>query len=170
MKPKTFSRGTKRLIWIRQKLEPLPAGDLKDSALMRIQSLDCSNPDKTLASCIPSADPPPEAAAWRKSLESANVGDDKYRSALAKTLRDLVCSGGDDAIYVGRGISRSPPLQSRFDAAGAAGIGLIDDLMNKDSKDCPVAAALTDADRANLLSVKQATGAAPKPTSAPGSP
>jgi len=154
----------------RKTMESIPAGDLRDQALDRIRRLDCSNPDKTLASCDPSAEPPPEAAAWRKSLEAANVGDDKYRSALAKTLKDLVCSGGDDAIYVGRGISRSPPLQSRFDAAGAAASGLIDDLMDKNSKDCPVAAALTDADRATLLSVKQPIEAAPKPASAPGSP
>jgi hypothetical protein len=29
--------------------------------------------------------------------------------------------------------------------------GLIDDLLNKDSGDCPVAASLTDADMARLL-------------------
>ena len=38
---------------------------------------------------------------------------------------------------------------SRLEAAGAAAIGLIGDLMDKG--DCPVAAALTDADRAKLL-------------------
>jgi hypothetical protein len=32
---------------------------------------------------------------------------------------------------------------------------LIDDLTDKASKDCPVAAALTDADRAKLLQIKQ---------------
>jgi hypothetical protein len=32
---------------------------------------------------------------------------------------------------------------------------MIDDLMNKDSKDCPVAASLTDADRAKLLQIKR---------------
>ena len=42
------------------------------------------------------------------------------------------------------------------DVAGGRAIDLIGELMNKDSKDCPVAAVLTDADRANLLRVKQA--------------
>ena len=129
---------------------------MRDIALDRIRRLDCADPDPTLASCDSSVDPPPEAVAWQKALEAASVDDEAYAVALAKTLKDLVCSGGDDAIYVVRGISRSGPLQSRFEAAGVAASGLIDDLMDKNSKDCPVAAALTDADRAKLMQIKQA--------------
>ena len=81
-----------------------------------------------------------------------------YAEALAKTLKGLVCSGGDDAIYVVRGYG----FQSRLKAAGAAASGLMDDLMNKDSKACPVAASLTDADRATLLQVKRDTEKADK--------
>jgi hypothetical protein len=50
-------------------INALAPGDLHDHALERIGSLDCSSSDKTLASCDPSAPPPPEAAAWRKALE-----------------------------------------------------------------------------------------------------
>jgi uncharacterized protein YjbI with pentapeptide repeats len=147
-------------------MDSIPPGNSRDEALDRIRKLDCANPDKMLASCDPSADPPPEAVAWRKALEAARVGDDAYRGTLANVLKDLVCSSGEDAIYVVRGISRpSLPIQDRLEAAGAAARGLIDDLMNKDSKDCPVAAALTDADRAKLLQIKQRIEAAPKPAS-----
>jgi hypothetical protein len=70
---------------------------------------------------------------------------------LQRTLNELICSGDDDAIYVVRGEG----FQSRLQAAGAAAPDMIDDLMNKDSKDCPVAASLTDADRAKLLQIKR---------------
>jgi hypothetical protein len=86
----------------------------------------------------------------------ASVSDAAYSEALAKTLKDLVCSGDRDAIYVVRGDSVfSPGAESRLQSPGAAAISLIDDLTDKASKDCPVAAALTDADRAKLLEIKQ---------------
>jgi len=95
------------------------------------------------------------AAAWRKALEAARINDTEYVIALAKVLRDLVCSGDDDAIYVVRGAGVLPAFQNRLEAAGPAAINLISDLMDKGSKDCPVAAALSDADRAKLLQIKQ---------------
>jgi hypothetical protein len=45
---------------------------------------------------------------------------------------------------------------SRLEAAGGAALGLIGELMDKDSKDCPVSAVLTDVDRARLLQIKHA--------------
>lgn len=137
---------------LRNTIDSLPQGDLRDKALERIQSLDCSSPETALASCKPSVDPPPEAIAWRETLEDARVGKKFYVEVLAKTLRNLVCSGdADDAIHVVRG----PGFRDRLQAAGVAASGLMDDLTNKDSKDCPVAASLTAADRANLLEIKQ---------------
>ena len=73
------------------------------------------------------------------------MDDEAYAKALAKTLKELVCAGDDEAIYVLRGAG----FQSRLEAAGPAASDLIDDLMNKDSKDCPVSALLTDADKAD---------------------
>jgi hypothetical protein len=116
-----------------------------------ITVLDCANPAPSLASCDPNVPPPPEAAAWRKALEAARVDDEVYAKALAGVLKGLICSGGDDAIYVARGEG----LQARLFVAGAAAIDLIDDLTNKDSKDCSVSTVLTDADRAALLGIKQ---------------
>ena len=146
---------------LRRGIESVPAGDLRDQALKRIQDLDCLNPDRTLDSCDPPwAWIPPlklalHAAAWRKALEAARINDTEYVIALAKVLRDLVCSGDDDAIYVVRGAGVLPAFQNRLEAAGPAAINLISDLMDKGSKDCPVAAALSDADRAKLLQIKQ---------------
>ena len=45
-------------------------GESLEDALDRIGSLDCANPDPTLASCDPSRAPPPQAAAWRESLKT----------------------------------------------------------------------------------------------------
>jgi uncharacterized protein YjbI with pentapeptide repeats len=142
---------------LRRVMESVPAGELRDRALNVIRSLDCA--DKTLASCDPDVPLPREAAAWREALEAANVDNETYAAALAKTLKELVCSGGDnDAIHILRGVG----FQSRLRDAGPAMSGLIDDLTNKDSKDCPVSASLTDADRAKLLQLKQEAGRARK--------
>ena len=134
-------------------MESLPAGDLRDKALDRIRSLDCANPDPTLASCDPSIPPPPEAAAWRKALEDARVDDAAYAKALAAELKTLVCSAGDDATYILRGLLRGARYhESRLEAAGVEAPALVDFIM---SKDCPVSAALTDADKAELLRIRQ---------------
>jgi hypothetical protein len=131
-------------------IEALAPGSPRDEALVHITDLDCADPDASLASCDPHVPPPPEAAAWRKTLEAARVDDVVYTQALAKVLEDLVCSGDDNAIHVVRGDG----FHYRLQAAGAAASDLIDDLANKDSKDCPVAASLTDDDRTALLAEK----------------
>jgi uncharacterized protein YjbI with pentapeptide repeats len=141
---------------LRKTIEALPDGTPRNHALANIRRLDCASQDKRLASCDPGAPLPSEAGAWKKALEAASVDDATYAEALAKSLKSLVCAGGDDAIYVVRGVSRSMPLQeSRLDAGGTAASDLIDDLMDKDSKDCPVAAALSDADRARLREIRR---------------
>lgn len=128
---------------------------------MSIQSLDCTNPDKTLASCDPSLPPPKEAVTWRNALEQATVKGEDYEEALAQSLQTTVCSGGDwgisfvwsgnDAIYVLRGLISN----ARLHVGRPEPQSLIDTLLNKESQDCPVSASLTDADRAELLQIKQ---------------
>jgi hypothetical protein len=123
--------------------------------LKNIRRLDCHSDDKTLASCNPdpSLSPPREAVDWRNALETAaRISETDYAAALARVLRALGCSGRDDAIYVVRGLGFRQRLQDDDDDAASS---LIDDIMNKDGKDCPVATALTDADRAKLLQIKQ---------------
>jgi hypothetical protein len=137
--------------FLQKMIESVPSDDLREKALTRIQIFDCLNLDKTLASCEPSEMPPPEAVVWRKVLEAASVDEKNYVLALTKVLEQLICSGDQDAIYVVRGRG----FQFRLAAAGPAAIRLIDNLLNKDSKDCPLFAPLTDADRAKLIEIKQ---------------
>jgi hypothetical protein len=112
----------------------VPPGRSRSHALARIQSLDCANPDKTLSSCDPSAAPPSHATEWRATLEAAGVDDKAYAKALAKILKDPVCSGSDDAIYIARGAG----FRARLLAARLAAPDLINDLTSKGSEDCPL--------------------------------
>ena len=133
---------------------PCPTCHVSDPPLDRIRSLNCASPDPTLASCdppfswIPPLVPPHEATDWRKSLEDAHDRDyAAYATTLAAELRSIVCSLGDNATYVLRGLMRE-----RLGATGPEAPALVDFIL---SKDCPVSASLTDADKANLLRIKQ---------------
>ncbi len=138
---------------LRQTMEALPPSVLRDNALLRIRSLDCADLDTTLASCDPSIPPPPEAAAWQKELEDARVDDSAYDKALAAALKRAVCTAGGNAIYVLRGFLSIAPGRSRLADAGPEAPALVDVIL---SSDCPVSAMLTDADKADLLRIKQA--------------
>ena len=123
-----------------------------EGSLDTINRLDCSSSNKTLASCDPSLSPPPEAVEWRSALENAaRIDESDYASALAASLKTLVCSDGEEATYILRGRG----FQSRLKDAGDEGRKLIGDITNKDNRDCPVSALLTDADRATLLRIKR---------------
>jgi hypothetical protein len=152
--------GDKAYQALRTTIESVAPGLLRDNALGRIQTLGCFRSAETPpASFDPSAPVPPEAEPWRKALEAASVKDTHYAVALAKALKSLVCSSDKDAIHVVRsgGFELLPGgFRFRLQAAGTATSDLIDDLTSKESKDCPVAASVTDADRAKLLQVKQA--------------
>jgi hypothetical protein len=141
---------------LRESLEQVPPGDIRDQAFNRIQRLACLSPDKTLASCDAAAKPPLEATAGRKMLEEASVDEKTFGETLAGVLRGLVCSGSDETIHVVRGLSRDAAgkYKARLEEAGAGESGLIDDLLDKNS-DCLVAATLTDADRTKLMRIKQ---------------
>ena len=143
---------------LQQLMDSIPPGPSRDMANERIQRLDCAGHDLKLASCDFSANPPFEATAWRKSLEGARVDDQTYGKALAAQMKRLACSDGDaDA-----NILRSAAFDLRLEDAGPPAIDLIHNLMNKDIKDCAVSSALTDADRARLLRIKQSIEAAKK--------
>lgn len=134
---------------LRKTIEALAPGDTRNYVLELIRALDCA--DKTLASCDPAS--PPAPSEWAKD---ALADEAPYRTALVPELRTLACSAFEDAVSVVRGRG----FGSRLEGAGAEAVKLIDDLMNKDGQDCPVSAALTDADRAKLLRIKQRTAPA----------
>jgi uncharacterized protein YjbI with pentapeptide repeats len=135
-------------------LQSLPSGRLRAEALKRIKILDCPSLDKTLQSCNPdpAATLPKEAADWKKALMAHVAKVEAYRAALAESLQALFCSGDENEAFVVRTVSKSGQQLQR---AGPAASGLIEKLLSKNSNDCPVAASLTDADRATLLRIKQ---------------
>jgi uncharacterized protein YjbI with pentapeptide repeats len=135
---------------LRDSMSTIPEGESRDNALKRIERLDCSNPDNTLAFCDPAAKPPPEGSDWQKKLEATSVDDAAFAKALAKEFRSLVCANDPNAIHILRGTPTNIP--GRLAEAGHEAPALVDFIM---SKDCPVSAALTDDDKAKLLKIKQ---------------
>jgi len=127
----------------------IPEGKTRGVALMRIETLDCGNPDKTLASCDPAAKPPLGVLDWQKNLARVSGDDAAYRKALDTELRGLLCANDATAIHVLRGIIG----RSRLAETGHEAPALVDFIM---SKDCPVSTSLTDDDKAKLLKIKQA--------------
>jgi uncharacterized protein YjbI with pentapeptide repeats len=135
---------------LRQMMESVPPGALRDDAINRIRSLDCANPDPSFASCDPLVPLPAETAALRTALENARADDATYAKALAAVLRTLVCSGSDNAAYVLRGLES--PVSRRPTSTGSEAPALVDFIM---SKDCPVSASLTENEKARLIQIKQ---------------
>jgi Pentapeptide repeats (8 copies) len=146
-----------------------PPGPRSRLAAVRIQRLDCSTTDAALASCDPSLTPPPGDVTWRNVLEGARVDDLTYGEKLATVLKALVCSNDQNAIYVLRMFLRTVQDAglSRIVAAGREAPAVVDFIM---SPSCPLSGSLTDDDRAKLAQIKEEIAAAPKPSSAPGSP
>jgi len=102
----------------------------------------------------PSGPEPSEPAEWPKSLKDGRADDRDYARALASELKTLVCWGVDDAIYAFHGNG----FQDRLGAAGAkapAQVDFIDFIDFIMSKDCPVSASLTDADKAKLPHIRK---------------
>jgi uncharacterized protein YjbI with pentapeptide repeats len=145
---------------LRGSMNSIPEGSRREMALKQIETLDCGNPDETLASCDPSAAPPREVLDWQEKLIKASIDDAAFQNVLATELRGLVCTSDANAIHILRGI-----IRWRRDAkTGREAPALVDYIM---SKDCPVSAALTSNDKANLLKIKQQAQQkfAPPPTS-----
>ncbi|MDQ6866968.1 MAG: pentapeptide repeat-containing protein [Pseudomonadota bacterium] len=141
---------------LRDSMNSIPEGKVRDDALRRIKILDCGNPDKTLASCDSAAKPPWNVLDWQKKLAAAGVDDAAYVKALATELRGLVCASDAD--------SAIPLLDRRLARTGREAPALVDFIM---SKDCPVSASLTVDDRAKLLKIKQDAEQKSAPPSAP---
>jgi hypothetical protein len=137
---------------IRHSLNSLEDTSLRNEALDRLRRLDCTNPDPTLASYELVATPTAETIAWQKSVEDARIDEANYDRALAVTLERLVCSGSKDARDILRGLLKGP--SPRLDFTGPVAPELFNFIM---TKDCLVSASLTDADRTDLLDLKQGT-------------
>jgi uncharacterized protein YjbI with pentapeptide repeats len=112
-----------------------PAAAGRDAALKRIEILD---PDKPFEF---EADVPK----WRKKIKGQAVGMEAYQKAVARALKALACSGDADAVYVVRGLLKQDTH------LGAQAPGLVEAIVQpKVAKDCPVSAALTEQEKAEL--------------------
>jgi uncharacterized protein YjbI with pentapeptide repeats len=130
---------------LRSEIERIvPEGERRTEALKRIEILDCARKD--LAPCDPRSKAPPRLAL---ELEIFNASREEREKAFAETLRHIVCKGGEDDIYILRGVTGN----RSFPAAGREAPALIDDIIQ--GKNCPVSAALTEADKARLLEIKK---------------
>jgi uncharacterized protein YjbI with pentapeptide repeats len=133
----------------------------RDAALKRIESLDPNKPFE-LESEVPK---------WKKeNLEAKRSAPEEYEKTLAGELKLLACSGDADAAYVVRGL-----IGTAHDRLGADQItsthaqapDLVDAILKPD---CPVSAALTDADKAALKKLAKEASAPPKPDAASDKP
>jgi hypothetical protein len=124
------------------RIVPLP---LRSQAMEHVATLDCNRTGDTLASCDPSIEPPPAVRKFKLAIESASVHEKAYFRVLAEILDKLVCSGGPDAIHVLRGL-----LTGQIEIVSREAPTLVTRLTGSA---CPVSAALTDADKAELLAI-----------------
>jgi uncharacterized protein YjbI with pentapeptide repeats len=134
---------------LRELIESLPAAGDRDEAVKRVSRLDCSSTESNSATW--SCRPTPQNDPWRKALEDAGVNRAEYYKSSEMAWKQVVCASDADAIYALRGFlpdAKRGIVASRLEGADTS---LVNFIM---SKDCPVSAALTDADRANLLGVK----------------
>jgi hypothetical protein len=144
---------------LRDSVENIPEGKMRDAALRRIEILDCGNPDKTLASCDPTAKPPHEVLDWQNRLAQASIDGAAYAKALATEFQSLVCANDANEIYILRGLLGVFPVRPRLAATGRKAREQIEFIM---SEKCAVSASLTDDDKAKLLQIKQDTPQAPQ--------
>jgi uncharacterized protein YjbI with pentapeptide repeats len=125
-------------------MKEVPESTLHEEALKRIEKL---NPDIF----------GPEASE-QDTLEKGRVDKTQYRSALADQLKSLACSGDKYAAYVVRGLIHARYGDPRIKEAGDQAPGLLEAILKPD---CPVSAALTEADKAALKEIAEWASGAP---------
>ncbi|MGB6175233.1 MAG: pentapeptide repeat-containing protein, partial [Methylocella sp.] len=120
-------------------MKDVPEGENREDALIRIEELnpDIFGPEATLS----------------ETLEKGRVDKTAYKKSLADQLKSLACSGDKDARYIVLGLAN----HRRINATGARAPGLVDAILKPD---CPVSAALTDADKAALKRIAKEASAA----------
>jgi hypothetical protein len=124
---------------LRAQIEEIPEGEERKNALERIGKLDPDN-SRNVASA-------------RKTLEKRSVAKTADKMSLADQLKTLSCSVDEDALYIVRGLIAN----GRINDTRAKATGLVEAILKPD---CPVSAALTEADKAALKKIaKEASGA-----------
>ena len=118
----------------------VPEGEERANALKRIEILN------------PSISGP--EASQQETLEKGRVTEAAYQKALADELNSLACSLEEDAPYILRGLIAN----HRIEATDAKAAGLVDAILKPE---CPVSAALAEADKAALKKLAKVASGAP---------
>jgi uncharacterized protein YjbI with pentapeptide repeats len=119
-------------------IKEVPEGEERAAALKRIET---SNQDHLAK------------RKGRETLEKGGVDEPAYKKSLAAQLKSLACSGDESAPYIVRGLVNNGGI--RYASAQAS--GLVEAILKPD---CPVSAALTEADRVALNKLaNEASGA-----------
>jgi uncharacterized protein YjbI with pentapeptide repeats len=116
-------------------MKEVPENKLREQALKRIEAL---NPDIF----------GPEASE-QETLEKGRGDFHAFRKVMADQLQILACSGDESAPYIVRGLIAN----GRIEGTGGQAHGLVEAILKPD---CPVSAALTDADKAALKKLAKA--------------
>jgi uncharacterized protein YjbI with pentapeptide repeats len=124
---------------LRAQIEEVPEGEERKNALERIRKL---NPDNSR-----------NVTSARKTFEKRSVAKTADKMSLADQLKTLACSVDEDAMYIVRGLIAN----GRIKDTRAKATRLVEAILKPD---CPVSAALTEADKAALKEIaKEASGA-----------
>ena len=124
---------------LRAQIEEVPEGEERKSALERIGKL---NPDNS-----------GNVASARETLEKRSMAKTADLMSLADQLKTLACAVDEDALYIVRGLIAN----GRIKDTRAKATGLVKAILKTD---CPVSAALTEADKAALNSIAEEAGGA----------
>jgi Pentapeptide repeats (8 copies) len=110
-------------------MKEVPEGEQREQAVKRIEILnpDIFGPEATLS----------------ETLEERHVDEAAYKESLADQLKSLACSEDGDALHIVRGLVVNGPIKN----TGAQVPGLVEAILKPD---CPVSAALTEQDKADL--------------------
>jgi len=141
---------------IQSMIRAIPDGNEQKLALERIKQLDCTRAaegdvdnlesNSPLASCDPNAQKASETTVWQTRLLKANAKNNTdFEIELEKQLRKAICeNSASNALFILKGMIRG----SRLAATGSNAPSLIKYI---ESPACPIAAALSDSDKAELL-------------------
>jgi uncharacterized protein YjbI with pentapeptide repeats len=117
-------------------IKEVPEGGQREQALKRIEILN------------PNIFGPEESE--QEILEEGRVGETAYKNSLADQLKSLACSEDESASYIVPGL-----IHERIEETSAQAFALVEAILKPD---CPVSAALTEADKALLIRLGNEAG------------
>lgn len=136
----------------------IPEGKAREQALKRIEKLDCKQINRK-SDCISSKPMKDTGTSAVIDAEYKGIKPEDYAQALYFILKRLLCKDDRNAIYILRGVTRTPGRnRSLFNRAAAYAPKLAEKIL---SSDCPVSATLSAAEKYSLQQVKQAADLQP---------